>query len=72
MEGSSRTVKFKVMKKLEIIALIILILAFILLVLSIVTGEIFFAFSTIALGIIGLITLMRGESEEEEKRDEDE
>ena len=59
------------MKKLEIIALIILILAFILLVLSIVTGEIFFAFSTIALGVIGLITLMRGESEEE-KQDEDE
>ena len=72
MEGSSRTVKFKVMKKLEIIALIILILAFILLVLSIVTGELFFAFSTIALGVIGLITLMRGESEEEEKRDDDE
>ena len=59
------------MKKLEIIALIILILAFILLVLSIVTGEVFFAFSTIALGVIGLITLMRGESEEE-KRDEEE
>lgn len=59
------------MKKLEIIALIILILAFILLVLSIVTGEVFFAFSTIALGVIGLITLMRGESEEE-KRDDDE
>ena len=60
------------MKKLEIIALVILILAFILLVLSIVTGEIFFAFSTIALGVIGLITLMRSESEDEEKRDEDE
>ena len=59
------------MKKLEIIALIILILAFILLVLSIVTGEIFFAFSTIALGVIGLIILMRGENEEE-KRDDDE
>ena len=59
------------MKKLEIIAMVILILAFILLVLSIVTGEIFFAFSTIALGVIGLITLMRGESEEE-KRDDDE
>ena len=59
------------MKKLEIIAMIILILAFILLVLSIVTGEVFFAFSTIALGVIGLITLMRGESEEE-KQDEDE
>ena len=71
MEGSSRTVKFKVMKKLEIIAIVILILAFILLVLSIVTGEIFFAFSTIALGVIGLITLMLGESEEE-KQDEDE
>ena len=60
------------MKKLEIIALIILILAFILLVLSIVTGEVFFAWITIALGVIGLITLMRGESEEEEKQDEDE
>ena len=60
------------MKKLEITALIILILAIILLVLSIVTGEIFFAFSTIALGVIGLVTLMRGESEEEENRDEDE
>ena len=60
------------MKKLEIIALIILILAIILLVLSIVTGEIFFAFSTIALGVIGLVILMRGESEEEEKQDEDE
>ena len=59
------------MKKLEIIAMVILILAFILLVLSIVTGEIFFAFSTIALGVIGLIILMRGESEEE-KRDDDE
>ena len=59
------------MKKLEIIALIILILAFILLVLSIVTGEIFFAFSTIALGVIGLITLMWRESKEE-KRDDDE
>ena len=60
------------MKKLEIIALIILILAFILLVLSIITGEVFFAFSTIALGVIGLVILMRGESEEEENRDEDE
>lgn len=60
------------MKKLEIIALIILILAFILLVLSIATGEIFFAFITIALGVIGLITLMRGESEKEENRDDDE
>ena len=60
------------MRKLEIIAMVILILAIILLVLSIVTGELFFAFSTIALGVIGLITLMRGESEEEEKQDEDE
>ena len=60
------------MKKLEIIALIILILAFILLVLSMVTGEIFFAFSTIALGVIGLAMLMWSESEEEEKRDDDE
>ena len=60
------------MKKLEIIALIILILAFILLVLSIVTGEVFFAFSTIALGVIGSITLMRGESKEEENRDDEE
>lgn len=59
------------MKKLEIIALIILILAFILLVLSIVTGEVFFAFSTIALGVIGLVILMWSESEEE-KRDDDE
>ena len=71
MEGSSRTVEFKVMKKLEIIAIVILILAIILLVLSIVTGEVFFAFSTIALGVIGLITLMRGENEEE-KQDEEE
>lgn len=60
------------MKKLEIIALIILILAFILLVLSIITGEVFFAFSTIALGVIGLVILMRGESKEEENRDDDE
>ena len=59
------------MKKLEIIAIVILILAFILLVLSMITGEVFFAFSTIALGVIGLITLMRGENEEE-KQDEDE
>ena len=59
------------MKKLEIIAIVILILAFILLVLSIVTGEIFFAFSTIALGVIGLIILIRGENEEE-KQDEEE
>ena len=59
------------MKKLEIIAMVILILAFILLVLSMITGEVFFAFSTIALGVIGLITLMQGESEEE-KRDDDE
>ena len=71
MEGSSRTVKFKVMKKLEIIAIVILILAIILLVLSIVTGEVFFAFSTIALGVIGLVILMRGENEEE-KQDEEE
>ena len=60
------------MKKLEIIAMVILILAFILLVLSIVTGEIFFAFSTIALGVIGLVILMWSESKEEEKRDDDE
>lgn len=60
------------MKKLEIIALIILILAFILLVLSIITGEVFFAFSTIALGVIGLVILVRGESKEEENRDDDE
>ena len=60
------------MKKLEIIATIILILAFILLVLSIVTGEVFFAFSTIALGVIGLVILMWSESKEEENRDDDE
>ena len=71
MEGSSRTVEFKVMKKLEIIAIVILILAIILLVLSIITGEVFFAFSTIALGVIGLIILIRGENEEE-KQDEEE
>ena len=59
------------MKKLEIIAMVILILAFILLVLSMVTGEVFFAFSTIALGVIGLVILMRGENEEE-KQDEEE
>ena len=59
------------MKKLEIIAIVILILAFILLVLSMITGEVFFAFSTIALGVIGLITLIRGENEEE-KQDEEE
>lgn len=59
------------MKKLEIIAMAILILAFILLVLSMITGEVFFAFSTIALGVIGLVMLMWSESEEE-KRDEDE
>ena len=59
------------MKKLEIIAIVILILAFILLVLSIITGEVFFAFSTIALGVIGLVILMRGENEEE-KQDEEE
>ena len=60
------------MKKLEISAIVILILAFILLVLSIVTGEVFFAFSTIALGVIGLVILMWNESKEEEKRDDDE
>ena len=60
------------MKKLEIIAIVILILAFILLVLSIVTGEIFFAFSTIALGVIGLVILMWSESKEKENRDDDE
>ena len=59
------------MKKLEIIAVVILILAIILLVLSIITGEVFFAFSTIALGVIGLVILMRGENEEE-KQDEEE
>ena len=59
------------MKKLEIIAMVIVILAFILLVLSIVTGEIFFAFSTIALGVIGLAMLMWSVNEEE-KRDDDE
>lgn len=59
------------MKKLEIIAIVILILAFVLLVLSIVTGEVFFAFSTIALGVIGLVILMWGENEEE-KQDEEE
>ena len=59
------------MKKLEIIAIVILILAIILLVLSMVTGEVFFAFSTIALGVIGLVILMRGENEEE-KQDEEE
>lgn len=59
------------MKKLEIIAIVILILAIILLVLSIITGEVFFAFSTIALGVIGLIILWRGEGEEE-KQDEEE
>ena len=72
MEGSSRTVKFKVMKKLEIFAIVILILAIILLVLSMITGEVFFAFSTIALGVIGLVILMWSESKEEEKRDEEE
>ena len=59
------------MKKLEIIAIVVLILAIILLVLSIVTGEVFFAFSTIALGVIGLVILMRSENEEE-KQDEEE
>ena len=71
MEGSSRTVEFKVMKKLEIFAVVILILAIILLVLSIITGEVFFAFSTIALGVIGLAVLMWSENEEE-KQDEEE
>ena len=60
------------MKKLEIFAIVILILAFILLVLSIITGEVFFAFSTIALGVIGLAVLMWSESKEEEKQDEEE
>ena len=60
------------MKKLEITAMVILILAIILLVLSIVTGEVFFAFSTIALGVIGLAVLMWSESKEEEKQDEEE
>ena len=55
------------MKKLEIIAIVILILAIILLVLSIVTGEVFFAFSTIALGVIGLVILMWSESKEEDE-----
>ena len=59
------------MKKLEIIAMVIVILAFILLVLSMITGEIFFAFSTIALGIIRLAMLMWSVNEEE-KRDDDE
>ena len=59
------------MKKLEIVAMVVLILAFILLVLSIITGEVFFAFSTIALGVIGLAMLMWSESKEE-KRDEEE
>ena len=60
------------MKKLEIIALVILILAFILLVLSMITGEVFFAFSTIALGVIGLTMLMWSVNREEEKRDDEE
>ena len=55
------------MKKLEIIAIVILILAFILLVLSMVTGEVFFAFSAIALGVIGLAILMWSESEEKDE-----
>ena len=59
------------MKRLEIIAMVILILAIILLVLSMITGEVFFAFSTIALGVIGLAVLIRGENEEE-KQDEEE
>ena len=60
------------MKKLEIIAIVILILTIILLVLSMVTGEVFFAFSTIALGVIGLVILMWSVNREEEKRDDDE
>lgn len=59
------------MKKLEIIAIVILILAFILLVLSMITGEVFFAFSTIALGVIGLVILIRGENEEENQDEEE-
>ena len=59
------------MKKLEIFAVVILILAIILLVLSMITGEVFFAFSTIALGVIGLVILIRSENEEE-KQDEEE
>ena len=55
------------MKKLEIIAIVILILAIILLVLSMITGEVFFAFSTIALGVIGLVILMWSESKEEDE-----
>ena len=55
------------MKKLEIFAMVILILAFILLVLSMITGEVFFAFSTIALGVIGLVILMWSESKEEDE-----
>ena len=55
------------MKKVEIIAIVILILAFILLVLSMITGEVFFAFSTIALGVIGLVILMWSESKEEDE-----
>ena len=60
------------MKKLEIIAMVIVILAFILLVLSMITGEVFFAFSTIALGVIGLVMLMWSINREEEKRDDEE
>ena len=60
------------MKKLEIIAIVIVILAIILLVLSMITSEVFFAFSTIALGVIGLVILMWSESKEEEQRDEEE
>ena len=59
------------MKKLEIIAMVIVILAIILLVLSMITGEVFFAFSTIALGVIGLVILIRGENEEENQDEEE-
>ena len=55
------------MKKLEISAIVILIRAIILLVLSIITGEVFFAFSTMALGVIGLVILMWSESKEEDE-----
>ena len=60
------------MKKLEIFAVVILILAIILRVLSMITGEVFFAFSTIALGVIGLVILRWSEGKEEENRDEEE
>ena len=52
--------------------MVIVILAFILLVLSMITGEVFFAFSTIALGVIGLVILMWSVNKEEKKRDDDE